>query len=291
MAFGNIQIVSTRNGGTPITGWRQDLAIGDVVALALSETTGVSSYRWQIIGRPEGSTAGGSGPEPCVLGTGATAGFTVDGDSGPIPCDGTYIVGCVLNGGGPSETLITVGLTRVVAGLTYSGLPLRRLGGFESMEDTSGQYVRQGWATMLNRWLGYVATLTGGGGGSSGRWHTPFGTATEASGYLRMPDNKNCTKIALSTSNLRGIAIDDFQSGDIIAVTITNASIAALKTLLDMAPATPMGYLPLKLDTKYDPGTNTYQSEPIDLECSPARLLFQLDLEHGYWQLLGQPIF
>ena len=114
MAFDNVQIVSTRNGATSITGWRQDLVIGDVMAMQLTDTTGVSSYRWELVGRPEGSTAGGPGPEPILLSTGATAGFTVDSDVGMIR-DGTYIVHCTLNGGTPTETVISVGLARLAA--------------------------------------------------------------------------------------------------------------------------------------------------------------------------------
>lgn len=165
MAFANVQITSTRNAGTPIVGWRQDLVVGDVIAMALTDTTGVSSFRWELVGRPEGSIAGGAGPEPLLLSTGATAGFTVDTDVGLIR-DGTYIVHCTLNGGSPTETIITVGLARLYPGLSYNGLPLRRLGGFENHEDTNEPLVRQGWAKMLNRWLGLVAA--GGGGSGAG---------------------------------------------------------------------------------------------------------------------------
>lgn len=166
MAFSNVQIVSTRNGIAPITGWRQDLAIGDVIAMQLTDTTGVSSFRWELVGRPEGSLAGGSGPEPILLSTGATAGFTVDDDSVMIR-DGTYIVHCTLNGGAPTDTVISVGLARLVPGLSFNGLPLRKLGGFESLEDTQDTLTKQGWAKMLDRWLGVVQTSGGGGGGGS----------------------------------------------------------------------------------------------------------------------------
>jgi hypothetical protein len=153
MAFNNVQIVSTRNGSTPITGWRQDLAIGDVLSLSLTDTTGVSSYRWELVGRPEGSMAGGPGPEPILLSTGATAGFNVDDDSGMIR-DGTYTVHCTLNGGAPTETIIKVGMARLYPGLSLNGLPLRKLAAGETDEDTSNALIRQGYATMLNRWLG-----------------------------------------------------------------------------------------------------------------------------------------
>lgn len=156
MAFENVQIVSQRNGTNPTTGWRQDLAIGNVVSMALTSNVGVSTYRWELIGRPEGSSAGGAGPEPILLGTSATASFTVDNDVG-IKRDGTYVARCILNGGAPSEAIITVGLARIIAGLSFNGLPLRRLGGFETMEDTADPLVRQGWSKMLNRWLGIIS--------------------------------------------------------------------------------------------------------------------------------------
>jgi hypothetical protein len=155
MAFETVRIQSTRNGSFPITGWRQDLAIGDVVALALSSNTGVSSYRWELVGRPEGSSAGGPGPEPCLLGTGATCSFSVDSDSGMVR-DGTYIVHCTVNGGTPTDTIIRVGMARLATGLSFNGLPLRKLGGFERDEDTHEPLVAQESTKMLDRWLGFL---------------------------------------------------------------------------------------------------------------------------------------
>jgi hypothetical protein len=168
MAFETVQIVSTRNGSSSITGWRQDLVIGDVVSLSLTNNTGVSSYRWELAGRPEGSVAGGTGPEPCLLGTGATASFTVDSDSGMIR-DGTYIIHCTLNGGTPTDTIIRVGMARLAPGLSFNGLPLRKLGGFERDEDTHEPLVAQESTKMLDRWLGLIQAGGGsGGGGGSG---------------------------------------------------------------------------------------------------------------------------
>lgn len=158
MAFEGVNIRSVKTppgggGGTQI-GWRQDLNAGDVLVLSLTSTVGVSSYRWLLVGRPEGSNAGGAGPEPVLLGTGATASFTVDSDpgGGSLPTDGTYIIHCVVNGGSPTETVITVGMARLNAA-TIDGLALRFLGGFEVFEDTSDPNVKQGWTTMLNRLL------------------------------------------------------------------------------------------------------------------------------------------
>lgn len=165
MAFQNVVIASLRNGGTPINGARQDLVGGEVVTLSLSDYTGVTSRRWELRGRPEGATAGGGGTNPWVLGTGTTATFTVSSDAGAVHLDGTYVVACVLNAGSPTETHITTVVARTT-GLTVAGLsgalPLRKLGGFESLEDSlsPGGGVVTGWATMLNRWLEYIRGVT-----------------------------------------------------------------------------------------------------------------------------------
>ena len=164
MAFENVQVTSTRNAVSPIIGYRQDLVIADVIVASLTSNVGVSSFRWELVGRPEGSVAGGAGPEPIFLSASATATFTVDSDTG-FNKDGTYIVQCTLNGGSPTETRIRAALVRLT-GITISGSrPLRKIGGFESLDDSSVAATIQGWATQLNRWLEQVRTLTGGGGG------------------------------------------------------------------------------------------------------------------------------
>lgn len=163
MAFENIQIVTTINGATPITGWRQDLTSGDTIGLSLSSAAGVSSFSWQLVGRPEGSSAGGTGPEPVSLGTSSTASFIVDAD-GTYPLDGTYIVHCLLNGGSPSQATVSVGVARLSTRTTPDGRLLRKLGAGEVDEDTSVANCNQGYATMINRWLSLIGT---GGGGIS----------------------------------------------------------------------------------------------------------------------------
>lgn len=157
MAFETVLIHSTRNGGTPINGYRQDLVIGDVIALTLSSSINVSSYQWWILGRPEGSVAGGAGPEPINLGTSSGASFTVDSDAS-YPKDGSYIVACQVNINTPTETMITGELVRLSGLTTPDGRALRMLGAFEVNQDTSAPSVNQGWATMMNRWLRYLAT-------------------------------------------------------------------------------------------------------------------------------------
>lgn len=161
------QIRSTLNGVSPVNGWRQDAAIGDVVQLSLVSPDAPTTIRWLLIGRPEGSVAGGAGPEPVLLGTGLTASFTVDDDSGYAK-DGTYTVECVINEGSVGEAHVTTGIARL-SGLTLpDGRPLRKLGGFENAaEDTSVPTILQGWATQMNRWLERVRTSGGGGGGGS----------------------------------------------------------------------------------------------------------------------------
>jgi hypothetical protein len=153
VAFENVKIRTTRNGVTPVVGYRQDLAIGDVVAATLTSTIGVGTFHWQLIGRPEGSTAGGAGPEPIELGNGSTSSFTVDDDT-LYKRDGTYDLQCTLNEGAPTEARVLVGLARLSDLTTADGRVLRKLGGFETADiDTADPLVRQGWAKMFNRWL------------------------------------------------------------------------------------------------------------------------------------------
>jgi len=152
MPFEAVEIRSTRNGATSVDGYRQDLIAGDLVTLTLSDITSVTSYRWEMVGRPEGSAAGGSGPEPVQMGTASSASFTVDSDA-PFRRDGNYHARCTINGGSPSETRIDVALIRVSGLALADGRVLRKIGGFESMEDTSAATIVQGWATMINRWL------------------------------------------------------------------------------------------------------------------------------------------
>ena len=154
----NIHIQSSLNGGPLVVGWRQDASAGNMVALSLTSSIGVSSYSWQLVGRPEGSLAGGAGAEPMSLGISATATFTAD-------IAGTYTVECTLNAGEPSQTVLTTGVAILELVTDPSGRPLRLIGPREDNEDTSDANVNQGWVKMLNRWLRVVAAGGGGGGG------------------------------------------------------------------------------------------------------------------------------
>ena len=128
MSFDSTTIGLSINGNTPVATWRQDAAAGNSIVASLSSAVGVNTYSWQLVGRPEGSTAGGTGPEPISLGTATTCAFTVD-----IP--GTYIVSCLLNGGAPDATIITAGIAILETVLSPDNLPLRLLGPGETSQD------------------------------------------------------------------------------------------------------------------------------------------------------------
>jgi hypothetical protein len=167
MAFESVGIVSTRNGSTAVTGFRQDLLAGETVGLALSSTIGVTSVLWELLGRPEFSAAGGVGPEPVVLATAPTSSFVVDADAGAVHKDGTYLVRATINPGSPGQVRKTCAVARV-SGLTIAGpsgaLALRKPGGFEALEDTSNANCRQGYATPENRWHELLRSIAVGGG-------------------------------------------------------------------------------------------------------------------------------
>ena len=145
------QIQSTLNGINSIIGYRQDLEIADVVGLSLTNDFGIVSYKWSIIGRPEGSVAGGAGPEPISLGFAPTASFTVDNDDGAFPTDGPYEVQCVVNERSPTETRLRALLVRLNPLEMLDGRVLRLLAANESSEDTADANIRQGFAKMGNR--------------------------------------------------------------------------------------------------------------------------------------------
>lgn len=167
MAFESVQIVSTRNGSSSTTGYREDLLATEVVGLSLSSMVGVTSVLWELLGRPELSAAGGAGPEPVQLGVSPTASFTVDSDAGAVHKDGTYLVRATINPGSPGQVRKTCAVARLT-GLTIPGAgparTLRKPGGFESLEDTSNANCRQGYAMQENRWHDLVRSIATGGG-------------------------------------------------------------------------------------------------------------------------------
>lgn len=169
--FEGAQIRSTRNGGTPIEGAREDLATGDAVALSLYGLPQTpSSFEWSVIGRPEGSSVGGGGTNPWPLGSASTAAFVVDLDpsTADAPLDGSYTIQCVLNKGASSETRLSTVLRRatgielppLVSG--GSNRKLAKPGMFESLEDTISQIgVIAGWSTMTTRWFEWARLMLG----------------------------------------------------------------------------------------------------------------------------------
>lgn len=177
MAFESVQVQSSRNGGGPVQGYREDLVGGDTLVVSLSDTRGVFSYLWEVVGRPEFGVAGGSGPNPWVLGYSPTAAFVVDSDSGSVHRDGSYKVACTINKGSPNETVVTTILCRV-SGLTVPGpvgdLPLRKLAPFEALEDTSVGNLLAGWATQINRWLDHIMGISGGSFGPTQSWNPDY---------------------------------------------------------------------------------------------------------------------
>ena len=145
MGFRTAVINFARNGDAPQSRWRQDVVSGDVITVALSDTAGATTFRWRLFGRPEGSGAGGAGPEPLELGTAVLASFVVDRK-------GTYTVECLVNGGTPDAIAITGGCAYLESFTTPSGLPLRLIGPGETDEDVADPLVEQGHVKMENRW-------------------------------------------------------------------------------------------------------------------------------------------
>ena len=151
MPFENVTIQVTKDSSAPATMWRQDATAGSVMGFSLSDTRGVHTYAWRLKGRPEGSGAGGGGPEPLSLGNAQTANITVDRR-------GTYVVECTVNAGAPNAETLRAGVAYLETLTSPDGLPLRLLGPGESDEDISDPLVRQGWIKMLNRWLKTISS-------------------------------------------------------------------------------------------------------------------------------------
>ncbi len=172
MAFETAEIRSTLDAITPINGYRQDAVVGNVVALSLVNLVGTpSTFKWELIGRPAFSVAGGAGVNPWVLSTSSTASFTVDGDA-VARRDGSYIVRCTLNESSPTQRIIEVAICRV-SGETIVGpagaVALRKPGAFESLLDTFAVApANLGYAPQLEHWLEALRGLIASGGGGAG---------------------------------------------------------------------------------------------------------------------------
>lgn len=161
------QIQTTRNGSGLIVGYRQDLAETDVIVASLTDYTGVTSVRWELVGRPSFSTAGGAGPEPILLAVANTASFTVDSDVTGYKLDGSYKIQATLNPGSPGETRLTTVVARV-SGITIprpggGTISLRKPAGFEALEDTADPTILQGYAKQIDWWFEALRqAITGG---------------------------------------------------------------------------------------------------------------------------------
>ncbi len=155
-------IRSTRGGAVAVNGYREDLIIGDVIVTTLTSYVNVTTCQWRLLGRPEGSVAGGIGPEPIELGTGASATFIVDSDAG-YRKDGSYLVECLVNAGTPSEYRIRAILARL-SGITVAGGRTLRVPSYlEGNEDTDIASENAGYAKSLNRWFRRISEIVGVG--------------------------------------------------------------------------------------------------------------------------------
>lgn len=180
MAFEDAEIRSTLDAATPINGYRQDAAVGNVVGLALTNLVGTpSTFKWELIGRPAFGVAGGAGTNPWLLSTSSVASFTVDGDA-VARRDGSYIVRCTLNESSPTQRVIEAAICRV-SGQTIVGpagaVDLRKPGPFETLLDTQAVApANTGYAAQLEHWLEAVRVLIAAG--------PPGGSGTLAATYL-----------------------------------------------------------------------------------------------------------
>lgn len=194
MAFESAEIQSTLDAITPINGYRQDAAVGNVVALSLVNLVGTpSTFKWELIGRPAFSVAGGAGINPWVLSTASTASFTVDGDA-VARRDGSYIVRCTLNESSPTQRIIEVAICRV-SGETIVGpagaVALRKPGAFETLLDTFAVApANTGYAAQSEHWLEALRVLIAAGppGGSGTLNATYLAGAVTADQTLALMD-------------------------------------------------------------------------------------------------------
>ena len=158
---------SLQNGINLQSGDRDDLAAADVMTLQLDSNTGITSFAWSLVARPEFSIAGGpAGAEPIDLGNESTATFTADSDDVPndILMDGTYNAQVILNDGGPTREVLTARLSRLTLG-TIPGpgggtSGLRRMSAIEPFQGAAP--LRQ-FRIDLNRWFDRIIRNVAGG--------------------------------------------------------------------------------------------------------------------------------
>lgn len=129
------------------------------VSLSLDSSAGITTWFWEIVDKPLGSTATLSTP------TASTTYFDAT-----IAAEGTYLIRCTINS--------TSAGTNAVAFLTEN-LELRKFAAGENLE-----FGANGWTTALNEIIDAVENGGGGGGGGSGDTYTNLNPMPEAVGGL-----------------------------------------------------------------------------------------------------------
>lgn len=128
-------ILSKRNGGTPVTGLsRDDLQVGDFVSVE-SATTGFTTYLWELLYTPEGSTAALSGS---IVGPGPLT-FSADKE-------GPYLVRLVVTDG----SVVTSQYVRLRALTAYGSLALVAAGEKYGSTPVPSDASSVGWANEQN---------------------------------------------------------------------------------------------------------------------------------------------
>lgn len=140
MATSNIII--QQSDGNEVSQSRDDLVLGVVVTLLNLNNTGVTSWLWQIVDKPDGSTATLSSS------TGSTSTFTPD-------IEGTYLIKLIINGGQATDQK---GAAVKTSNLHYRIPAASEEGEFDSI---------RGWAEAVNDALrkiddGYMAAASTG---------------------------------------------------------------------------------------------------------------------------------
>jgi hypothetical protein len=120
--------------------------------------------------------------------------------------------------------------------------------------------------------------------GPSGRIHTKIGVGTESGGLITLPTDCNSCEVSIAGSTVLGINAEGFLPGDVVRITITNASAGTTKTLMhNQGPSSPYKGLFLAKDNM-----SAYQS--IVIKNSPARMAFQLNRVGDSWHLVERLI-
>lgn len=145
------------------------------VTLSLSDTTGVTSYFWEIVDKPSTSSAVLSDP------TAAAPTF-----SASVGAAGTYLIRCTINSG-------IINGTNAVA-FTTQNSALRKLAAAETLEFDS----LRGWTAAYNTLVDVVDSGGGGGGVTQLSDLSDVGVSTATAGNLLVADGGNWDSVAVS---------------------------------------------------------------------------------------------